>query len=144
MHTYVPCNYIQMYVCVLISMYTCSTYMHTYIHTYINHIHTYDVFQISSRNQAINQAYVYQNEILKKDLMQVRMQCSSLQKAFDDVQVRSTYHWFISITNAYIHQRQLDGSALRITELEQQVVREEFRYCQYIHTHTYIHTHILT
>eukprot|EP01036_Dinobryon_divergens_P038198 gene38198-50096_t len=52
-------------------------------------------------------AYVYQNEILKKDLMQVRMQCHSLQKAFDDVQ--------------------LDGSALRITELEQQVVRDEFR-----------------
>ena len=60
--------------------------------------------------------------------------------------LRHTYFYMQSFIHAYIHihtlfQRQLDGSALRITELEQQVVREEFRY-RPIHTFIYNNVHI--
>lgn len=56
-----------------------------------------------------NLAYAYQNELLQKEVANLRAQLISLQSTAADV------------------QRQLDTSALRVTELEQALHREEYR-----------------
>lgn len=58
----------------------------------------------------IDQSQLYQNDLLHKEIASLRQQCMSLQSVFADV------------------QRQLDSSSLRVTDLEQQLSREEYRF----------------
>lgn len=67
------------------------------------------ISESNKENQLLNQTQGFQNELLQKEISHLRQQCISLQAVCSDA------------------QRQLDSSSLRVTDLEQQLIREEYR-----------------
>ncbi len=58
------------------------------------------------------QTYIFQNDLLQREIASMRQQSISLQAVYADV------------------QRQLDSSSLRVTDLEQQISRDEYKFNQ--------------